>query len=818
MASSIQILRSTTAEERPYPGQLLEGQPAVNLNAADPGLFFKASDGSLIKLGPAAITTDGLPPNSNPAGFGGNCVGEFWVDASLPTPLFKIFDGTSWLTLDSGSVADGSITNAKLADLAVSSSKLQDEAVITSKISPGAVTTDRLDSNAVNDSVVSSVSASKVSYTADSSTHTRTVASKLNDYANVKDFGAKGNGVDDDTLAIQAALDSSLNVYIPSGNYLVSQGLLIRGSAHIFGDGCREQEAASYTAPIQGTTIFATASINIFETDPNIGPSGHSRILIENLHLQGAPDVDWIVTNPSKMGKNGIHFSNAPNAIINNVRSCVFKESGFYYLGCLCLTMIRCSTHYCYRYGIECEEGGTGTTAANAALILGGRYNINRLGAITTGNSTLGFNIIGVTMESNGVAYSGQGYGVYLTGRTLAVNINNCYFEGNRCNVVIGTDNDNSTYSIPFNTTIEKCYMTSALKSGIWAPTSFSVRINSGRNIVIRDNYPAPASEIFLGPRADGPILSNNGSNFKVLNAAGTVPVLDVGLGSVFPDGAWTSSSCEKTNASVTIDQTQESPDGKSPVYRVQAGSAGPVQLLFTVPAAQLIPGPHYTYGFWFRMQSGRSEIVALRVLSSPPVVSYAEYEVYNFEVTEGWSWLSVGRSVPAGVGNILVGLRINNISAPGDFYLTEMRALEGVINGPFRPDFIGPLVLASPSTNTTSLVSGTITKVNFNQESLDNRNFFSNGTFSPKTPGYYRVSCNLGIGGTVTQANLFLYRNGSQDSQIASVNSPGPVVSGEGILYLNGVSDSVEVRVSLTGSSLNYSASNSSISISRFN
>ena len=94
MATTIQLLRSDIPNQRPDPGVLANGTPMVNTNEQEPGLFFSARDGSLIKIGPAAIGD--FVPNSLPQGFPGNCLGEFWIDTSGTNPQLKFFDGSSF--------------------------------------------------------------------------------------------------------------------------------------------------------------------------------------------------------------------------------------------------------------------------------------------------------------------------------------------------------------------------------------------------------------------------------------------------------------------------------------------------------------------------------------------------------------------------------------------------------------------------------------------------------------------------------------------------------------------------------------------------
>ena len=104
MSTQIQFLRTDQAQLRPDPNVLANGMPLLNFNEQEPGLFFKARDGSLFKVGPTAVGE--LAPNSGANGFAGNTVGEAWLDTSGLVPMLKIYDGVQWVpSSDPGGVS-----------------------------------------------------------------------------------------------------------------------------------------------------------------------------------------------------------------------------------------------------------------------------------------------------------------------------------------------------------------------------------------------------------------------------------------------------------------------------------------------------------------------------------------------------------------------------------------------------------------------------------------------------------------------------------------------------------------------------------------
>lgn len=89
--------------------------------------------------------------------------------------------------------------------------------------------------------------------------NTRVVSDKLSDLISVKDFGAVGDGLTDDTIAIQNALAAHDNVLVPKGAYLISSTIRLNARQSIIGLG----QNSILRANNNGFTVLELAANNI---------------------------------------------------------------------------------------------------------------------------------------------------------------------------------------------------------------------------------------------------------------------------------------------------------------------------------------------------------------------------------------------------------------------------------------------------------------------------------------------------------------------------------------------------------------------------
>jgi len=147
----------------------------------------------------------------------------------------------------------------------------------------------------------------------------RSVQSKLRDTVSVKDFGAVGDGVTDDTAAFQAAFNSaSTSLFIPPGTYLINAPLTVTKALVLTGAGpgvSIVKRGAAYTTNLQlgiiGTGYPTSGSVSNlrfsnFTVDGNkadhsgqpwfnfqfgvgSGPFTVDNIVFENMEIKNAP-------------------------------------------------------------------------------------------------------------------------------------------------------------------------------------------------------------------------------------------------------------------------------------------------------------------------------------------------------------------------------------------------------------------------------------------------------------------------------------------------------------------------------------------------
>jgi hypothetical protein len=99
------------------------------------------------------------------------------------------------------------------------------------------------------------------------------------------------------------------------------------------------------------------------------------------------------------------------------------------------------------------------------------------------------------------------------------------------------------------------------------------------------------------------------------------------------------------------------------------------------------------------------------------------------------------------------------------------------------------------------TVTSSTFTKVTFDGEVFDTNNNFASSRFTPTVAGYYQINACLAPSSATTYTMIRLYKNGSYFYSGGAgnnlTNSPSNV---QGLLYMNGTTDYLEIYTYLTG------------------
>lgn len=139
-----------------------------------------------------------------------------------------------------------------------------------------------------------------------------TVKAKLSEHVSVKDFGAVGDGVTDDTAAIQAAIDATSQVFFPEGDYLISSPIVQSQRNILVGTG-RSSRILSTTSDIFWVGVAAGVSDqSVFSNLALVSATGAGHIFVQkeqvvayefdNLYCEQQNDAKSIYTHTADLG------------------------------------------------------------------------------------------------------------------------------------------------------------------------------------------------------------------------------------------------------------------------------------------------------------------------------------------------------------------------------------------------------------------------------------------------------------------------------------------------------------------------------------
>lgn len=237
---------------------------------------------------------------------------------------------------------------------------------------------------------------------------------------NVKWFGAKGDGVTDDTLSIQSAINTGLSVFLPPGKYNVKElkgfasGQIIQGISKV------ESWGEKNTQNI--TLLNGIGSSDNYVIKNNVWGDGilPNAITVKNLSIEGSKKTNGILVGNSSTIE-GVKITNCINGLSNikvsNVMNCQINGCTN---GVMNATDSKITNNFFYY-----NEVGINFDNSNDNSIVNNKIEWNGIGISLTKAT---YNLI-----SNNIIDRNTTYGIY-TSNVVSTTISGNQFERNLTN------------------------------------------------------------------------------------------------------------------------------------------------------------------------------------------------------------------------------------------------------------------------------------------------------------------------------------------------------------------------------------------------